>query len=119
MVVVVDFNDLVAYGCYLIYNLACYYCYFGSFDGINEVELIVLVGYFGGGNFILKKDGSVKVFFFNLILYLDYGLGKYSLELFVKAVCIGKWYDGSNFDYLMLLFINLIDVEVNVMYVYL
>jgi mono/diheme cytochrome c family protein len=73
----------------------------------------------GGGNPILKKDGSAKVLSSNLTPHPDHGLGKYSPELFAKAVRTGKRHDGSNLDHSMPLFTNLTDAEVNAMYAYL
>lgn len=118
-VATVDFSDPVAHGRYLAHNLACYHCHSGSFDGINEVDPTASVGYFGGGNPILKKDGSAKILSSNLTPHPENGLGKYSLEQFAKAVRAGKRHDGSNLDHAMPLFTNLTDAEVNAMYAYL
>lgn len=115
----VDFNDPVAHGRYLAHNLACYHCHSGSFDGINEVEPEASAGYFGGGNAILKKDGSAKILSSNLTPHPEHGLGQYSPEQFAQAVRMGKRHDGSNLDHAMPLFTNLTDEEINAMYTYL
>lgn len=118
-VAVPDFDDPVAHGRYLAHNLACYHCHSASFDGLNEMEPETSMGYFGGGNAILKKDKSAKIISSNLTPHPDHGLGKYSPKQFAKAVRTGKRHDGSNLDHAMPLFTNLSDQEVNALYAYL
>jgi|AntRauTorckE5430_2_1112549.scaffolds.fasta_scaffold09216_2 mono/diheme cytochrome c family protein len=114
-----DFNDPVAHGRYLAHNLACYHCHSGSFDGLNEMDPQASIGYFGGGNAILKKDESAKIISSNLTPHPDNGLGRYSPGQFAQAVRTGKRHNGSNLDHTMPLFTNLSDQEANALYAYL
>lgn len=76
-------------------------------------------GYFGGGNRILKKDGSAYVLSSNLTPHPEHYLGKYNNTQFAKAMRTGKRHDGTNLDHSMPLFTNMSDQEVDALFAYL
>jgi len=111
--------DKVAHGEYLAQNLACYHCHSANFATLNEAEPEQSEGYFGGGNLILKKDGSAKVPSSNLTPHPEYGLGRYDLAQFGEAVRYGKGIGDKSLDHSMPRFTNLSDQEVEALWAYL
>lgn len=58
-ITVPDSNDAVALGKYLATGqLACYACHSKDFKDMNELEPEKSLGFFGGGNHMLRMDGS-------------------------------------------------------------
>lgn len=112
-------SDKVAHGEYLAQNLACYHCHSANFATLNEADPKQSEGYFGGGNLILKKDGSEEIPSSNLTPHPQYGLGRYDLVGFGQAVRYGKGLNGKNLDHAMPRFTNLSDQEVEALWAYL
>jgi mono/diheme cytochrome c family protein len=110
--------DKVAHGRYLAQNLACYHCHSANFATLNEAEPEQSEGYFGGGNLILKKDGSEKIPSSNLTTHSD-ALDRYDLAQFGQAVRYGKGLEGKALDHSMPRFTNLSDQEVEALWAYL
>ncbi|NBC07400.1 MAG: c-type cytochrome [Bacteroidetes bacterium] len=112
-------DDKVEQGKYLAQNLACYHCHSADFATLNEADPEQSEGYFGGGNLILKKDGSKKIPSSNLTPHPEYGLGRYDLAGFGQAVRYGKSLNGKDLDHSMPRFTNLSDQEVEALWAYL
>ena len=110
-------NDQIAYGRYLVDNLACFHCHSGSFRKINMTEPEKSKGFMGGGNKMIGEDG-VKIAVPNVTFH-ETGIGKWSQEDFIHAIKDGVSKDGSELRIPMPKFKELSDAEAAAIYAYL
>lgn len=113
-----DTNDAVALGKYLstaVYS--CFACHSADFKTMNELVPEQSVGFFGGGNPLLNKEGQV-IHSANITMD-ETGIGAYTEEDFVRVIQTGKKKDGSQLRYPMIPYAILTDGEAKAIYAYL
>jgi hypothetical protein len=109
--------EKVAYGRYLVDNLACFHCHSGSFRKMNTITPEKSKGYMGGGNKMKAEDG-VKIMVPNITFH-ETGIGKWTEDDFNHAVKDGVSKGGSELRAPMPKFKELSDAEVAAIYAYL
>lgn len=113
-----DTNNKVELGRYLVYNLDCYSCHSADFKTNNELEPEKSVGFLGGGNKTLNKEGN-EIITQNITPDNETGIGKWSEEKFVNALKNGIVEGQPALRYPMEPYIYLTDDEAKAIYAYL
>ena len=113
-----DTSDAIAVGEYLSQNLGCFHCHSADFKTNNDLDPTASVGYFGGGNKPLDRQGRVKTSS-NLTPDPETGIGKWSKEDFIKAVKYGQKAGEPGLVYPMMPYVQLTDQEAGAIYDYL
>ena len=113
-----DQNDHLAVGEYLAINLDCFSCHSADFKTNNYLEPEKSVGFFGGGNAPLDKEGNV-ILSPNLTPDQETGIGNWSEDQFLQAVKYGQGANGQSLRYPMPKYRLLTDEEVKSIYWYL
>lgn len=117
-ILVPDSNDAVALGKYLATGqLACYACHSKDFKDMNELEPEKSLGFFGGGNHMLRMDGT-EVITPNITMNKEKGIGNYTKEQFIEAVKFGKSPKGQ-LNYPMVPYVQFSEKEIGAIYEYL
>ncbi len=117
-ITVPDSNDAVALGRYLATGqLACYACHSKDFKDMNELEPEKSLGFFGGGNHMLRMDGS-EIITPNITMNKEKGIGNYTKEQFIEAVKFGKTPKGQ-VGYPMVPYVHFTEKEIGAIYEYL
>ncbi len=113
-----DSSDEVALGKYLATGqLACFACHSKDFKKLNELEPEKSLGFFGGGNLMLRMDGS-EVITPNITMNKQSGIGNYTKEQFIEAVKFGKSPKGQ-LNYPMIPYVQFTEKEIGAIYEYL
>jgi hypothetical protein len=110
-------TEKVAYGRYLVDNLACFHCHSGSFIKMNIQEPEKSKGYMGGGNKMKGADG-IKVEVPNVTFH-ETGIAKWSEQDLIRALKEGTSKDGSTLRPPMPKFKELSNEEAAAVYAYL
>jgi mono/diheme cytochrome c family protein len=113
-----DTNNTIAFGKYLAFNLECYSCHSADFKTNNYLEPEKSVGFFGGGNKPLNKEGK-QMPTPNLSPDQETGIGSWSEDKFVNAVKNGVVEGQPALRYPMVPFVYLTDQEAKAIYAYL
>ena len=113
-----DSANTLKLGEYLVHNLDCYACHSADFKTIDALNPPASVGYFGGGNLLLDREGRTKLSS-NITPDKETGIGSWSKEKFIKAVKYGTKEGEAALTYPMLPYSMLTDHEVEAMYEYL
>lgn len=113
-----DTNNKIALGKYYAHNLECFSCHSADFKTNDFLHPELSVGYFGGGNKPLNKEGQI-VLTANLTPDQETGIGNWSKEKFVRAVKFGLKDGEAALRYPMAPFANLTDDEASAIYLYL
>ena len=112
-------NDQVAIGKYWSTGaIGCYQCHSGDFKTNDEVFPEKSVGFFGGGNELTDFTGQ-PIYSTNLTMDREHGLGKWSPDMFLRALRDGLRPDNTALRYPMARFPNLSDSEIVSIYAYL
>ncbi len=83
-----DYSNSVELGEYLAHNLDCFSCHSADFKTNDFLNPTQSVGYFGGGNKPLDREGRVKLTP-NLTPDSETGIGDWTKERFINAVKYG------------------------------
>ncbi len=110
-------SDTLAFGKYLIDNLACYDCHSKSFAKVDKINIEKSKGFMGGGNKLYNKLGE-EVLSPNLTPHIT-GIKEWSEEDFKKAITKGFNKDNKVISYPMPLYPDLKDHEISAMFIYL
>lgn len=111
-------EDTLAYGKYLIDNLACYHCHSKSILGLDYMEPEKSKGYMKGGmKFNTPQDG--KIYAANLTPDKRTGIGNFTKEDFRKAVIKGIRPSGDSLRLPMQKFKHLTNKQADAIYRYL
>jgi hypothetical protein len=110
-------NDTVAYGRYLVDNLACYHCHSQSILGLNYLQPENSKGYMAGG--MKFKYMGRRVYASNLTPEKETGLGGYDLLDFRRALQRGLKPSGEKIRQPMQQFPNLTNRQCDAIYRYL
>ncbi len=114
-----DTADLVSFGKYVATGrLGCYECHSADFKTNTPLTPETSPGYFGGGNKLLRMDGSV-VLAPNITMHEEHGIGSWTEEEFAKAVKWGQNPRGGTYEYPMAPYTAMTDQEVKAVYAYL
>lgn len=114
-----DTTNKVSWGKYLVSaKFDCYSCHSESFSTMNILEPEKTPGYFGGGNDMLRKDGT-PIKSPNITMDEETGIGTWTEPQFIKAVRFGERPSGVATQYPMVPFTNLTNSEVSAMWAYL
>lgn len=113
-----DTSNHVALGKYLLYNLQCYACHSADFKTNDEIEPEKSVGFLGGGNQPLSKEGK-PIITQNITPDKETGIGLWSEEKFIKALKFGIIEDQPALRYPMMPYSQLTDTEAKAIYAYL
>jgi len=114
-----DTADRVAFGRYVATNrLGCYECHSADFKTNTPLTPETSPGYFGGGNTLLRMDGSV-VLSSNITMHKEHGIGTWTEEEFANAVKWGQNPKGGTYEYPMAPYTTMTDKEVNAVFAYL
>lgn len=111
-------NDTLAYGKYLVDNLACYHCHSKSITALDYEIPEKSKGYMAGGMKFKDPEGE-KLFASNLTPDTETGLGLYTKYDFRKAVIKGARPDGDSLSYPMQKFRHLTNKQCDAIYYYL
>ncbi|MCC5916595.1 MAG: c-type cytochrome [Cryomorphaceae bacterium] len=110
-------SDKLAYGKYLIDNLACYDCHSKSFAKVDKVDIEKSKGFMGGGNKMLNKLGE-KVLTPNLTPH-ETGIKDWTEADFARAITQGFTKGNKVIAYPMPLYPDLNPTEISAMFAYL
>ncbi|MES2592213.1 MAG: c-type cytochrome [Bacteroidota bacterium] len=113
-----DTNNKVELGKYLAYNLECFSCHSADYKTNDYLHPELSVGFFGGGNKPLNKEGQVMQTP-NLTPDAETGIGSWTPEKFLKAVKYGLKEGEAGLRFPMTPYAYLTDDEVNSIYLYL
>lgn len=113
-----DTSNKVELGKYLAHNLECFSCHSADFKTNDFMTPEKSVGYFGGGNKPLNKEGKVMVTP-NITPDKETGIGNWSEEKFVEAVKTGMKEGEPALQYPMIPFLQLTDYEAASIFAYL
>ncbi len=113
-----DTNNAVEFGKYMVYNFDCYTCHSADFKTNDYLNPEKSVGFLGGGNKPLNKEGKQMVTP-NLTPDEETGIGSWSEEKFVKALKTGIVDGAPSLRYPMVPFVQLTDNEAKAIYAYL
>ncbi len=113
-----DTNNAVALGKYLVFGLDCFSCHSADFKTNDFEQPDKSVGFMGGGNKPLNKEGKVMMTQ-NLTPDPETGIGRWSEDRFVDALKYGKMVDQPALRYPMMPFVYLSDREAKAIYAYL
>ncbi len=113
-----DENDSMALGKYLANNFECFSCHSNNFKTNDFLTPENSVGYFGGGNETLNRDGEV-ILTQNLTPDKETGIGNWTKEEFTKAVRFGLKEGEPALRYPMSPYSGLTDAEAGAIYDYL
>ena len=113
-----DELNSVELGKYLAHNLDCFSCHSADFASNNFLEPEKSVGYFGGGNKPLNKEGKV-MFTANLTPDRATGIGNWSKAQFIQAVKYGIKEGEPALQFPMMPYVQLTDYEAGAIYDYL
>lgn len=113
-----DTNNAIQLGRYLAHNLECFSCHSADFKTNDFMNPEKSVGYFGGGNKPLNREGEVMLTS-NLTPDKETGIGTWSEEKFVKAIKSGMIDGQSALRYPMIPYSLLTDNEAKAIYTYL
>jgi len=112
-------SDKVAVGKYISTALFdCSGCHSESFETHNVLEPEKTPGFMGGGNLILDRDFK-KVKSRNITPHPEYGIGKWNIEQFKKALRDGIRPDGTSLSDVMPKLAILTDEEIESIWAYL
>jgi mono/diheme cytochrome c family protein len=118
-VIVPDPSDAIAYGRYVVQGKAkCYGCHSAHFARLDELRPERSKGYMGGGNKLVDVAGS-SVYSANLTPDEQTGIGRWTVDQFVRAVRDGVRPDGRPLRAPMLPYRDLSDADVRAAYAYL
>ncbi len=112
-----DRSDKLAFGKYLIDNLACYDCHSKSFAKVDKINIEKSKGFMGGGNKMLNKNGD-KVITPNLTPH-ETGIAGWTEEDFAKAVTQGISKNNRILAYPMPSYADLTEKEISAIFAYL
>lgn len=104
-------------GEYLAHNLDCFSCHSADYKTNNFLDPTKSVGYFGGGNKPLNREGKI-ILTSNLTPH-ETGIGNLSEEQFIQAVRYGMKEGEPSLVYPMMPYSVLTDYEVSAIYEYL
>jgi mono/diheme cytochrome c family protein len=113
-----DTTDQLQLGKYLANNLECYGCHSADFKTMNVEVPELTVGFLGGGNPVLNKEGKVIVTP-NITPHEENGIGRWTPQEFVNAVRFGIAKDGPALRYPMVPMTDLTEYETLAIYEYL
>jgi cytochrome c2 len=113
-----DTSNAVELGKYLVQNLDCYTCHSADFKTNDYLEPELSVGYCGGGNKPLNREGEV-VLSKNITPDVETGIGSWSKEKFVKALKSGIKEGEPALRFPMVPYLLLTDQEAGAIYEYL
>ena len=113
-----DSTDQLALGKYLAFNLECFSCHSADFKTNDYANPQNSVGFFGGGNPTLDKNGQ-GIATSNLTPDPDTGIGNWTEAQFIQAVKYGIKEGENALRYPMAPFTLLTDYEVSSIYAYL
>jgi hypothetical protein len=111
-------NDSVAYGRYLVDNLACYHCHSKNVVGLDYQEPEKSKGYLQGG-YKMKTPEGKKIVAPGLTADKEKGIGKLTRQQFRKAVQKGIMPEGEILSAPMPRFKHLTDKQADAIYAYL
>jgi mono/diheme cytochrome c family protein len=110
-------SDKVAYGRYLVDNLACFHCHSGSFRKLNMEAPEKSKAFMGGGNKMKGADG-IKIEVPNVTFH-ETGIGNWNEQDLTHALKDGIAKGGSELRPPMPKFKDLSDAEAAAIYAYL
>lgn len=113
-----DTANQVALGKYLAINLECFSCHSADFKTNNFEEPELSVGYFGGGNQPLDREGHV-MYTPNISPDPTTGIGNWTEAKFIKALKYGVIDGQDALRYPMVPFAQVTDKEAGAIYAYL
>jgi mono/diheme cytochrome c family protein len=113
-----DELNSVELGKYLAHNLDCFSCHSADFSSNNFLDPEQSVGYFGGGNKPLNKEGVI-MYTSNLTPDSETGIGNWSKKQFVQAVKYGIKEGEPALQFPMMPYVQLTDYEAGAIYDYL
>ena len=114
-----DTSDKVKWGEYLsTAKFDCFSCHSLDFAKVNLLEPSKSTGFFGGGNHLLRRDGT-PILSPNITMDKEAGIGTWTKEEFVKTVRFGERKSGIATEYPMLPFSDITEVEVGAIWEYL
>ncbi len=114
-----DKTNPVEWGEYLsTAKFDCFSCHSMDFAKVDLMEPSKSVGFFGGGNHLLRKDGS-SILSANITMDKEAGIGTWTKEEFVKTVRFGERKSGIPTAYPMVPFSDMTDEEVSAIWEYL
>ncbi len=109
----------VALGKYIVHGMVtCYECHSADFTTNNQLEPEKSVGYLGGGNKLLDLEGNI-IIAPNITMDEENGLGKWTVDEFIKAIKYGQHPEEKPIRYPMLKLTQLTDSEVEAIWEYL
>lgn len=111
-------NDSIAYGRYLVDNLACYHCHSKNITALDYLEPEKTKGYLHGGMKMKTADGK-KVTAPNITANTKAGIGWLSRQQFRKAVQQGIMPGGKILKEPMPRYKHLSDKQTDAIYAYL
>lgn len=114
-----DTNNAVQLGQYLVYNLECFTCHSADYKTDNWEEPEKSVGFLGGGNKPLDREGKKFILTPNLTPDKETGIGDWSEQRFVNALKYGTMENQRSLRFPMTPFIYLTDTEAKAIYAYL
>jgi mono/diheme cytochrome c family protein len=112
-----DTNNAVALGKYYAYNLDCFSCHSADYKTNDYLNPEKSVGFFGGGNLPLGKDGKPMITP-NITPDEETGIGHWTEEQFVNAVKNGIVEGQPALRSPMVPFVLLSDNEAKAIYAY-
>jgi cytochrome c2 len=113
-----DTTNEMIWGKYLVTAIYhCSDCHSADFKTNNELNPEKSIGFCGGGNPLLNKEG--KVVKSSNITFSKNGIGNYSLNEFANVLRNGKKPNDTQIQYPMIPYSNLTDNEVSAIYAYL
>lgn len=111
-------DDPVEFGKYLaVAKFDCYGCHSEDFATLNTMEPEKSPGFFGGGNNLLRKDGT-PIISPNITMD-ETGIGNWTEDQFVTCVRYGERPSGIATQYPMVPFSNMTEKEVKAIWAYL
>ncbi|HXB41063.1 MAG TPA: hypothetical protein VNZ49_11010 [Bacteroidia bacterium] len=113
-----DKKDSIAYGKYLIDNLACYHCHSKSIMGLDYLQPEKSKGYMAGG-MRFKTSGGKKIYSANLSPDNETGIGNYTKYDFRKILQRGLRPEGDSIHLPMQKFKHLANKQSDAIYYYL
>lgn len=113
-----DTSNSIELGRYLVFNLDCFGCHSASFETMNTMEPEKSVGFFGGGNPVLDKNGNL-IPSANLTPHEETGIGSWTEEQFVNRLRSGVMEGKVPFRYPMTPYPALTEKEASAIYAYL
>ncbi|MBI1307921.1 MAG: c-type cytochrome [Bacteroidetes bacterium] len=114
-----DTTNKVEFGKYLATaKFDCYSCHSADFATNNEMEPSKSIGFFGGGNKLLNREGK-QMLSANITMDAETGIGNWTEAQFIKCVKYGERPSGVATRYPMEPWSNLTDEEVSAIWAYL